>query len=411
MTPTTPPRPHLLVVTSTFPASKDDHSPRFVFDLSKRLAAEFEVTVLAPHGPGLAVRERIDGLDVRRFRYLPERFERLAYSGGMPDQLRRNRLNYLAVPFFVLAQTLAMARLLREKPISVIHAHWWIPQAVCALLGRGLSKSKPPIACTLHGADAFIFNRGVMLSLMRFVLSKCDRVFPVSTTVRAVLPENVRERPSTIVAPMGVDMANTFRPVTHADPDYRRAVFVGRLAPKKGVDWLLESFAIAQRDYPDLRLTLVGGGPMMDHCQTLARDLGVSGQVEFTGTLPHRRLPTIYSTAGMAVIPSVEAPGGDREGLGLTAVEALACGCPVIVSDSPSFRDVVENVKNGLAVAQRNRDVLAEAMVRLATDRELQHSLRQHARDSVRHFDWDNIASRYATELKACLQEQIDVRD
>lgn len=398
-----PAKQRLLILTSTLPTSESDPSPRFVLDLAIRLKPKFHITLLAPHGPGLPRKQSLDGIEVHRFRYLPARFETLAYSGGIPDRLRANPLNYLAVPFFLIAQTLAVARLIRRDMPSVVHAHWWMPQGLTAMLGRWLARKPIPVVCTLHGGDVFSFQGPVMRALMRAVLRRCASICPVSTAVRDSLPADIAGRHSTIIAPMGVDTRQIFRPVTGITPDDRKILFVGRLAAKKGVDWLLHAFALALQDRPDLHLNIVGGGPMGTELKELADQLGIFPRVSFSGPVPHRELPARYSESCVSVIPSIRAKGGDREGLGLTAIEALACGCPVIVSDTPSLADVVTDGRNGVVVAQNDTDALARAMIRLASDQQLRRRLRADARVSVRQFDWEAAADRYATLLSGAL--------
>ncbi|MDE1885521.1 MAG: glycosyltransferase family 4 protein, partial [Xanthomonadaceae bacterium] len=73
-------KPRLLVLTSMFPRWRDDTEPGFVFELCRRLAARFDVRVLAPHAPGAAMDELMDGVEVVRYRYAPQRLETLAYG-------------------------------------------------------------------------------------------------------------------------------------------------------------------------------------------------------------------------------------------------------------------------------------------------------------------------------------------
>lgn len=389
-------KPLLLVLTSTFPRSEDDTSPRFVLDLASRLTTKFRVTVLAPHGPGLAAREAFGSVRVLRFRYLPERMERLAYSGGMPDRLRANPLYYLAVPFFVGAQVLAIARVIRQHRPSVIHAHWWIPQGLSVVIARWLARARIPVVCTLHGGDVYSFQGGMMRKLSQAVLKRCAFVCPVSTAVRDDLPSSIKDKASTVIAPMGVDTKTTFIPDPQDRIDPNAIVFVGRLAKKKGVDWLLEAFALALERESSLRLSIVGDGPLAADLRDVAARLQISQEVTFHGALPHRELPSVYRTAGAAVMPSVRADGGDREGLGLTVVEALSCGCPVLVSDSPSFADIVIDGKNGLVVKERDVKSLADAMCRLSRDQDLQSKLRSNARSSVERYDWGSVTDAYS---------------
>ena len=119
-------RQKLLVITSTFPRWLDDHEPPFVFELARRLTSHFAVTVLAPHAPGARLQEQMDGIDVRRFRYAPDRFEKLAYAGGIPSRLRQNRWLILLVPVFVLLQLRSTYGLARRLKPTTVHAHWLI---------------------------------------------------------------------------------------------------------------------------------------------------------------------------------------------------------------------------------------------------------------------------------------------
>lgn len=396
-------KPILLVLTSTFPKSKDDASPRFVLDLASRLTPKFRVMVLAPHGPGLPKRETVDSVEVVRFRYLPERMETLAYSGGIPDRLQTNPLYYLAVPFFMGAQTIAIARLIRLFEPSIIHAHWWIPQALSALLARRLARKSIPVICTLHGADVFAFRGTLIRRLLSSILSRCAVVCPVSTAVRNYLPERIRESSKTTVAPMGVDMAETFQPIEGTQPQFNKFLYVGRLAAKKGVDWLLRSFARAVEEIPNLHLDIVGDGPMRSELERLASSLGILDRVSFLGARPHGELRRLYCGSSATIVPSVQARGGDQEGLGLTAVEALACGCPVIASDTPSLADIMQDGHNGIVVCQRDVGGLTRALLQLATDHQFQAGIRKVARPSVASYDWQSVASTYASVISGAI--------
>ncbi|MDO8549249.1 MAG: glycosyltransferase, partial [Ignavibacteria bacterium] len=117
-------KPKILVMASTFPRWKNDTIPPFVYELSKRLVSNFDVYVLAPHFKGAKKYEVMDGMKVYRFQYLPEKFETLAGSGGILPTLKKNKLNYLQIPFFLIAEFFALRKLVREINPNKIHAHW-----------------------------------------------------------------------------------------------------------------------------------------------------------------------------------------------------------------------------------------------------------------------------------------------
>lgn len=135
------PRLRLLVLTSTYPRWSGDHEPGFVHELSRRLAADFDVTVLCPHAPGAAATEMLDGVRVLRYRYAPEALETLVHNGGIIGNLARAKWKWLLVPGFFLAQAIAAWNCLRRDRPDVIHGHWLIPQglllATLSLVVRG----------------------------------------------------------------------------------------------------------------------------------------------------------------------------------------------------------------------------------------------------------------------------------
>ena len=146
-------KPGLLVLTTTFPRWAGDHEPPFVYELSRRLGDDFDITGLAPHAPGAQKDEIMDGIRVRRFRYAPDRLEKLAYDGGIPTRLRLYPWLALLLPSFLLAQIGAALQLVRERNPAVIHAHWLLPGG---LIGAGPGCVPP--AGAAEGGGAFSGN-------------------------------------------------------------------------------------------------------------------------------------------------------------------------------------------------------------------------------------------------------------
>src|SRR5688572_15177763 len=131
----------ILVTGSTFPGGELDGSrPRFVYDLANALSKHGAVMALAPHHPGAQLRERMGGVDVVRFRYWwPSAAERL--TPNMRQQIRGSLLAKLQVPVFMAAHAWKLWRLVRRHKITVVNAHWLIPQGVTAALVRSLTRS------------------------------------------------------------------------------------------------------------------------------------------------------------------------------------------------------------------------------------------------------------------------------
>jgi glycosyltransferase involved in cell wall biosynthesis len=150
------------------------------------------------------------------------------------------------------------------------------------------------------------------------------------------------------------------------------ALFVGRLVPYKGADVLLRALSVV----PDLRLIIVGEGPLRSALEALAGSLGIADRVVFAGALADRVLAAHYRAADMFVLPSVTS----NEAFGLVQLEAHACGLPVISTNLPTGVPYVNrHGETGLVVEPGDVPGLAAALNRLAHDAELRERLGRRA--------------------------------
>jgi glycosyltransferase involved in cell wall biosynthesis len=390
------------VVTSTLPRWPDDTEPRFVLDLCQALGGAYQILVLAPHCSGARREESWDGIQVRRFRYFPEWGERLAYEGGILPNLRRRPWLWPLVPLFMAALVLAIARALRERPVALIHAHWLVPQGLAARIATRVARRTVPLVCTAHGADVFGMNGRLARVLQRWVAGGSACVGVVSGALGEELARRGVERGRLRVLPMGVAVQHSVPDPATRTPDL--IAFAGRMVGKKGVDVLLEAVALLAAGRPRLRLCLAGGGPELDQYRALAAARGLADRVEFLGAVPQPRVRELFERAAVAAMPSVTAPGGDAEGLGLVMIEAMAAGCPVVVTDLPVVRGVIRPGENGLVFPERDAAALADALRRLLDDRALASALAARARqDIASRFSWSAVGGAYAAVFREAL--------
>ncbi len=391
-------RPLVLVLTSTFPRWENDTEPAFIFELSRRLAASFDVTVLSPRTPGSKRQEDMAGLRVIRFPYFLSQWEKLAmHGGGILNHLKTNSVYYLMVPFFLLGQLLAVSRLLRNERFDLIHAHWLIPQGFIAALSLLITRQKTPLLCTSHGGDLYALRGKILQRLKRWVMDKSVALTVVSKAMRKMLVDMGVEPYKVQVISMGVDLKNLFTP----DPTMaRRAdelLFVGRLVEKKGVQTLLEAMPKVLEGHPSVRLSVAGSGPMEAELKQLAAQLHLSDKIDFLGMVAQTQLPVLYQRATLAIFPFIVAKSGDQEGFGLVQVEAMGCECPVITGDLPAIHDIITHEENGLIFPSGNAQALADSIIKLLDDPELRARLAGEGRKRVvQKFDWEVIAGKYA---------------
>lgn len=405
-------RPRLLVLASTYPRWENDPEPGFVHELSKRLASKFDVTVLAPHSIGAPTFEVMNGVEVHRYRYAPGSLESLVNNGGVVSNLKRAKWKALLVPTFVLGQMWAIYRLLRAAPVDVVHAHWVFPQGLLAAIARHFTGNNPPFVVTSHGADLFALNGRLLDALKRYVIRKAAAMTVVSTAMRDEL-ERIGAHPQKLeVMPMGVDLATRF---TSNDASRNRdeILFVGRLVEKKGMHVLLRAMPWIQSRRPGVRLLVVGFGPEEQRLRELARRLAIENAVEFLGPVPQVELPSLYRRAAVFVAPFVQAENGDREGLGLVTVEAIGCGCPVIVGDVPAVREVLAHPEDEESrVPPGDAAALAHAVLRVLENSDEALALAHRRRERVAEvFGWDRVAAGYAQLLLESLHVKKAVRE
>ena len=169
----------VLHLTSSFPRHEDDPVGPFLLDLARlQAAAGIDVHVLAPHDAGAARRETMGGVDVRRFRYAPDRLERLAYRGGLLAGARTPS-GAPVVPALLAAFMTAARGAVAQLDPDVVHAHWWLPGGLAGAATIA-GKHRHRFVITLHGTDVALLRNGALRCLARGVTGRANVVAAVS---------------------------------------------------------------------------------------------------------------------------------------------------------------------------------------------------------------------------------------
>ena len=394
----------LVIVTSTFPRWKNDTDPPFVFELAKRLTGDFNITVLAPNFPGASAEETMDGVKVHRFRYFLKSLEILAGSEGILPTLKKNKLFFLLVPFFILAEFLALLRLIKKIKPDVIHAHWILPQGFVA--GMAHKITSVPYVVTTHGGDIYGLQGWFASALKGFALRNAKTVTVVSKDIQDTIKHKFGKNIHTDIVPMGVD-SKLFNPDKKNNQLKEKygitgpfLLFVGRLTEKKGVKYLIKAMPEIVKEYPESKLLIIGTGEQKQNLQQLTRELNVADNIIFNGAVPNSELPGYFATADIFIGPSITAIGGDTEGFGLTFVEAGMSGCFVIGTDVGGIGDIIEHDKTGFLVPEKDPKAIADILVKILQDGTIVNNLKYRARKRIiQQFDWQTSASKYAEIL------------
>ncbi len=198
---------------------------------------------------------------------------------------------------------------------------------------------------------------------------------------------------------LGVDLAlftpGEPRQMPGSGPQHARTVgFVGRLDAAKGADVLLRAAALE----PELRVAVAGDGPQREELLELARALEIADRVDFVGALSPEQLPDFYRSLDVLAVPSLTTPTW-MEQFGRVALEAMACGVPVVVSDSGALPEVVGDA--GVVVAEGNAADLAKALAEVVRDPDVATRLRQAGLARARAATWDRIAVEHEALYRA----------
>lgn len=388
-------KPLLLVLTSTYPRWPGDHEPRFVHELCKRMTSAFRVVVVAPSAPGAPSSEMMDGLEVVRFRYAPNRFEVLVNDGGILTNLRRSPWKFLLLFSFLIGQFIKSRQLLRAIQPNCIHSHWLIPQGLI-VWGLSLLRTLPPVLMTSHGTDLLGLQGRVSKKLKRLILKRAALVSVVSPEMLGCLAELGVGENRCRVQPMGVDLEVRFKETRETERRNNQLLFVGRLIKDKGVDTLLDALPAVVEKHPGIKLLIIGHGPARPELERQASSLKLDSIVDFLGPVSNDNLPTHYSSSCLFVGPFI------REGLGLVTIEAIGCGCPVLVSDIPATRDL-----DALKFRARDTGDLADRINEfLRLDEQSRKDIAGRQRAGIDRFDWSAVGNAYQQMLTGLLESQ-----
>ncbi|MHA1966132.1 MAG: glycosyltransferase family 4 protein, partial [Candidatus Thorarchaeota archaeon] len=283
--------------------------------------------------------------------------------------------------------------LIHELKPDIIHAHstYVVFNKVIAKLCL-LDKLKIPAIVTVHGLpkplilpngkettdyDEFASDFGFDL-----VITVSENV---AEAVKKYLDSDFHEQVRTLYS--GIDLT-VFRPLPDLEKEWDLA-FMGRLEAMKSVDLFPEMLALLKSKFPDLKMMMTGEGSLKDRLFKEFEEKGVSSMVDYQGVVETDDVPVLINKSRIFLYPS------RREPFGLSIVEAMACGVPVITTDVFGPREIVRHNYDGVAVPPDDVVALAKAVGMLLTDNELRTRIGQNALKSAQErYDISHHAKR-----------------
>jgi len=378
----------ILMLSWEFPPRMVGGLGRHVDALTHALvAAGHDVDVVTREHPDAPAHEQVDGIRVVRVDVSPP---------GVPfDDF---------VPWVLAFNTSVLAaasRLAHEYEYDVVHVHDWL----VASAGIGVSDAFDiPLVGTVHATEygrhqghlPGPMNR-LIHSIEGWLVDRSDHTIVCSTYMRDqvrtlfgapdmridVIPNGVAmdafELPDPEVAALRARLVES---------DAHLVLFAGRLEYEKGVQTVLHALERLTDRVGPVRFLIAGVGTYSDELRALVDELGLTHRVRFTGFLEERALRLHYAAADVAVAPSIYEP------FGLVAVEAMACGTPVVASDTGGLREIVAG-GHGLSFPPQDAEQLADRIADVLTDPARTAATVERARERIRElYDWRDVAAR-----------------
>lgn len=323
--------------------------------------------------PHLVIGQPGHGIAQRAGHFLRAARNQLLWGGiALPDNRTRDNI----------------IRFLRNQRVRCILAEFG-PSG--CIVQRAADATGIPLFVYFRGRDATsLLGKAGVRRAYRALFPRAAGIFAVSRFLLDNLSAAGFAHPNAHVIPSGVD-TDTFVP---GEKDPRRLLWVGRFVPKKAPDLVVRAMA-ALPPKLDLRLDMIGAGPLLEPCRSLAHALGCAERVRFLGTQPHAAVRTAMAQAAIFLQHSVTTDNGEAEGLPSTIQEAMAAGAAVVATRHAGIPEAVASGSNGLLVAEGDLGGFVAAIGELAADPTLAMRLAAQARrDAVERFDNRRLIER-----------------
>jgi glycosyltransferase involved in cell wall biosynthesis len=312
-----------------------------------------------------------------------------SYDEGLPKEscekgfyIHRIRLAKIRI-FGVLVFWRAIIETIRKIDPDLVHAQS-LSSGIPALISKKLLKI--PYAVWGQGSDVYHPDWFIQLA-SKMIVKNADSAIALTEDMKRVM-QDLYDR-NIAVVPNGFNIEDypdepSFEDrATHG----KGILFVGRLKPVKGVQYLITSMKKVHEEMPDARLFLVGDGEERERLAALSTQLGLEKYVQFTGIVPHEKVKIFMQQADVFVLPSLS------EGFPNVILEAMACGLPIIASRVGGIPDILTNDTNGYLVEVKDTNDLANKILLLLSDGVLRKKISDNNRQLVKKYSWENVIS------------------
>ncbi|MFE5317208.1 N-acetyl-alpha-D-glucosaminyl L-malate synthase BshA [Paenibacillus sp. NPDC056579] len=300
-------------------------------------------------------------------------------------------------PPYDLSLASKLAQVVQLEELDLLHVHYAIPHAVCALLAKQMVNDRIKVVTTLHGTDITVLAQDESLSdLIRYAINRSDAVTAVSKDL-------IQETRNLLSIDKPIDLAYNFvdkrvyypREVSalrkeFAHPDEKILIHISNFRPVKRVTDVVEVFDRISKDVPS-RLLFVGEGPELSKVLCKVKEKGLLDRVTFCGKQDD--VAQLLSLSDVMLLPS------EKESFGLVALEAMACGVPSVASNAGGIPELITHEETGFLAEIGDVDQMAHYTKMLLTDPGLYEKMREACLYRARYTFCNDIITRQYEEI------------
>lgn len=340
------------------------------------------------------------GLEVHLFGFTKafEKFENVVvHEGNVEMKTARGSEGSLKKGryFFELKR---LKRVIEEINPDIVHAHYASSYGLVGALSGW-----HPLVVSVWGKDVFSFPNHSILhrKIFKYTLRKADVLFSTSQFMAEETKKYTNKE--IIITPFGVDL-KIFHPVERGNRDVLRIGILKGVSPKYGQEYLIRAFAEVCRDLPEIKTELIicGDGVDLEKMKNLSGELGITDKIKFIGYVMNEKVHEIHKTLDIEVYPSTD----DSETFGVSAVEAMACGNPAIVSRVGGLQYLFKDGEAGFLVPAKEVSPITEKLKELILDPALLNRMSLAARKTAEdEYDINKNAGVMIAEYERLLRK------
>lgn len=336
---------------------------------------------------------------------LPFRLNKM-YHNIYYHQVEVNQYSVFQYAPYDIALASKIAEVAVRENLDLLHVHYAIPHAVCAILAREMSGRDLKIVTTLHGTDITVLGYDSSLSdAIRFGIEKSDAVTAVSNSLVAQTYDLIKPNKAIQCIYNFVDDrvyqygTSNLRKGYQIESHEKVLIHVSNFRAVKRVPDVVRAFAQVSASIPS-KLLLVGDGPEMKMVSDLVNQLGIREKVLFLGK--QENLEELYAISDLMLLLS------EKESFGLVALEAMACGVPCIGTNTGGIPEVIIDGENGYICSLGHIQEIANKAITLLSDSSLYHRFVNNAVSTAKEkFSATKIVSEYEEVYKQVLSQGI----